>query len=134
MIRKPTLCAQSAAVVAHLVRFGPSTMDELADAFPQEERSLLRKRLSNLCDGNWLDISFTAAGGMLWLVAPRARARAALVTRPERQQAAAPSAPPVLVPPRRINIMQGTYTPAPMAPARPGALDHKACASVGVRC
>jgi len=134
MTRKPTLCAQSAAVVARLVRFGPATLDELADVFPQEDRSLLRKRLSNLCDGNWLDIAFTANGGMLWLVAPRARARAALVTLPERQQAATPSAPPVLVPPRRINVMQGTYTPPPMTPARPGALDFQRCASRGFRC
>ena len=38
------------------------------------------------------------------------------------------------VPPRRINEIVGNYTPPPMAPARPGALDYQRCASQGVRC
>ena len=128
MSRKPTLCKQSAAVVAHLKQHGAATLDELLPHFADEGRSKLRKRLSNLVDGNWLDIAWDARGAMLWLVAPRART--ALPTLPQ----AAPSAPPVLVPPRRINVMVGTYTPPPMAPARPGALDYQRCASQGVRC
>lgn len=28
----------------------------------------------------------------------------------------------------------GDYTPPPMAPTRPGALDYQRCASLGVRC
>ena len=131
MSRKPTLCKQSAAVVAHLKQHGAATLDELLPHFADEGRSKLRKRLSNLVDGNWLDIAWDARGAMLWLVAPRARA--ALPTLPPSAPSA-PSAPPVLVPPRRINVMQGTYVPPPMAPARPGALDYQRCASQGVRC
>ena len=128
MSRKPTLCKQSAAVVAHLKQHGAATLDELLPHFADEGRSKLRKRLSNLYDGNWLDIAWDARGAMLWLVAPRART--ALPTLPQ----AAPSAPPVLVPPRRINVMQGTYVPPPMTPARPGALDFQRYASRGFRC
>jgi hypothetical protein len=128
MSRKPTLCKQSAAVVAHLKQHGAATLDELLPHFADEGRSKLRKRLSNLVDGNWLDIAWDASGAMLWLVAPRART--ALPTLPQ----AAPSAPPVLVPPRRINVMQGTYVPPPMTPARPGALDFQRYASRGFRC
>lgn len=128
MSRKPTLCKQSAAVVAHLKQHGAATLDELLPHFADEGRSKLRKRLSNLVDGNWLDIAWDARGAMLWLVAPRART--ALPTLPQ----AAPSAPPVLVPPRRINVMQGDYVPPPMTPARPGALDFQRYASHGFRC
>lgn len=128
MSRKPTLCKQSAAVVAHLKQHGAATLDELLPHFADEGRSKLRKRLSNLVDGNWLDIAWDASGAMLWLVAPRART--ALPALPQ----AAPSAPPVLVPPRRINVMQGTYVPPPMTPARPGALDFQRYASRGFRC
>ena len=128
MSRKPTLCKQSAAVVAHLKQHGAATLDELLPHFADEGRSKLRKRLSNLVDGNWLDIAWDARGAMLWLVAPRART--ALPTLPP----SAPSAPPVLVPPRRINVMQGDYVPPPMTPARPGALDFQRYASHGFRC
>ena len=128
MSRKPTLCKQSAAVVAHLKQHGAATLDELLPHFADEGRSKLRKRLSNLVDGNWLDIAWDARGAMLWLVAPRART--ALPTLPQ----ATPSASPVLVPPRRINVMQGTYVPPPMTPARPGALDFQRYASRGFRC
>ena len=131
MSRKPTLCKQSAAVVAHLKQHGAATLDELLPHFADEGRSKLRKRLSNLVDGNWLDIAWDARGAMLWLVAPRART--ALPTLPQAAPSA-PSAPPVLVPPRRINVMVGNYTPPPMAPARPGALDYQRYASQGVRC
>lgn len=131
MSRKPTLCKQSAAVVAHLKQHGAATLDELLPHFADEGRSKLRKRLSNLVDGNWLDIAWDARGAMLWLVAPRART--ALPTLPQATPSA-PSAPPVLVPPRRINVMQGTYVPPPMAPARPGALDFQRYASRGFRC
>ena len=131
MSRKPTLCKQSAAVVAHLKQHGAATLDELLPHFADEGRSKLRKRLSNLVDGNWLDIAWDARGAMLWLVAPRART--ALPTLPQAAPST-PSAPPVLVPPRRINVMQGTYVPPPMTPARPGALDFQRYASRGFRC
>lgn len=131
MSRKPTLCKQSAAVVAHLKQHGAATLDELLPHFADEGRSKLRKRLSNLVDGNWLDIAWDARGAMLWLVAPRART--ALPTLPQAAPSV-PSAPPVLVPPRRINVMQGDYVPPPMTPARPGALDFQRYASRGFRC
>ena len=124
MSRKPTLCKQSAAVVAHLKQHGAATLDELLPHFADEGRSKLRKRLSNLVDGNWLDIAWDARGAMLWLVAPRART--ALPTLPP----IAPSAPPVLVPPRRINVMAGTYSPAVWPAARAGAQDHLAVPSL----
>ena len=131
MSRKPPLCKQSAAVVAHLKQHGAATLDELLPHFADEGRSKLRKRLSNLVDGNWLDIAWDARGAMLWLVAPRART--ALPTLPQAAPSV-PSAPPVLVPPRRINVMHGTYVPPPMTPARPGALDFQRYASRGFRC
>ena len=131
MSRKPTLCKQSAAVVAHLKQHGAATLDELLPHFADDGRSKLRKRLSNLVDGNWLDIAWDARGAMLWLVAPRART--ALPTLPQAAPSV-PSAPPVLVPPRRINVMQGDYVPPPMTPARPGALDFQRYASRGFRC
>ena len=127
MSRKPTLCKQSAAVVAHLKQHGAATLDELLPHFADEGRSKLRKRLSNLYDGNWLDIAWAADGEMLWLVAPRARAaQPALPT--------CASHAPTLVPPRQINVMAGDYTPPPMAAARPGALDFQRVGSHGHRC
>ena len=127
MSRKPTLCKQSAAVVAHLKQHGAATLDELLPHFADEGRSKLRKRLSNLYDGNWLDIAWAADGEMLWLVAPRARAaQPALPT--------CASHAPTLVPPRQINVMAGTCTPPPMAAARPGALDFQRVGSHGHRC
>ena len=100
--------------------------DELV-AFKHKRRSKLRKRLSNLYDGNWLDIAWAADGEMLWLVAPRARAaQPALPT--------CASHAPTLVPPRQIKVMAGTYTPPPMAAARPGALDFQRVGSHGHRC
>ena len=127
MSRKPTLCKQSAAVVAHLKQHGAATLDELLPHFADEGRSKLRKRLSNLVDGNWLDIAWAADGEMLWLVAPRARAaQPALPT--------CASHAPTLVPPRQINVMAGDYTPPPMAATRPGALDFQRVGSHGHRC
>ena len=127
MSRKPTIGPQSVAVVEHLKLHGASTLEELRVHFGAEGRGRFAQRLSNLVYGNWLDISYAANGDMLYLVAPRARAAL-----PKPQAPA--SAPPVLVPPRRISVMAGTYTPPPMAPARPGALNYQRVASHGVRC
>ena len=127
MTRKSTLSPESAAIVAHLKQHGAATLDALLGHFPAESRSKLRKRLSNLYDGNWLDIAWAADGEMLWLVAPRARAaQPALPT--------CASHAPTLVPPRQINVMAGDYTPPPMAAARPGALDFQRVGSHGHRC
>ena len=127
MTRKSTLSPESAAIVAHLKQHGAATLDTLLGHFPAEGRSKLRKRLSNLYDGNWLDIAWAADGEMLWLVAPRARAaQPALPT--------CASHAPTLVPPRQINVMAGDYTPPPMAAARPGALDFQRVGSHGHRC
>ena len=127
MSRKPTIGPQSVAVVEHLKLHGASTLEELRVHFGAEGRGRFAQRLSNLVYGNWLDISYAANGDMLYLVAPRARAAL-----PKAQAPA--SAPPVLVPPRRISVMAGTYTPPTMAPARPGALNYQRVASHGVRC
>lgn len=127
MSRKSSLAPESQAVITLLRERGPSSLAELLNHFPAGGRSGLRKRLSNLCDGNWIDIAWNADGEMLWLVAPRARAAL-----PKPPQPA--STPPVLVPPRRINVMAGTYRPPPLTPTRPGALDYQRCASHGVRC
>ena len=70
MSRKPTLCKQSAAVVAHLKQHGAATLDELLPHFADEGRSKLRKRLSNLVDGNWLDIAWDARGA-IGMIQPR---------------------------------------------------------------
>ena len=70
MTRKSTLSPESAAIVSHLKQHGAATLDALLGHFPAEGRSKLRKRLSNLYDGNWLDIAWAADGEMLWLVAP----------------------------------------------------------------
>ena len=127
MTRKSTLSPESAAIVSHLKQHGAATLDALLGHFPAESRSKLRKRLSNLYDGNWLDIAWAADGEMLWLVAPRARAaQPALPT--------CASHAPTLVPPRQINVMAGDYTPPPMAAARPGALDFQRVGSHGHRC
>ena len=127
MTRKSTLSPESAAIVSHLKQHGAATLDALLGHFPAESRSKLRKRLSNLYYGNWLDIAWAADGEMLWLVAPRARAaQPALPT--------CASHAPTLVPPRQINVMAGDYTPPPMAAARPGALDFQRVGSHGHRC
>ena len=127
MTRKSTLSPESAEIVSHLKQHGAATLDALLGHFPAESRSKLRKRLSNLYDGNWLDIAWAADGEMLWLVAPRARAaQPALPT--------CASHAPTLVPPRQINVMAGDYTPPPMAAARPGALDFQRVGSHGHRC
>ena len=127
MTRKSTLGPESAAIVSHLKQHGAATLDALLGHFPAEGRSKLRKRLSNLYDGNWLDIAWAADGEMLWLVAPRARAaQPALPT--------CASHAPTLVPPRQINVMSGNYVPARGPALRAGAMDFRSCPSVGYRC
>lgn len=47
-------------------------------------------------------------------------------------QEAAQAAP--VAPPRRVNVMSGTYVPARGPALRPGAMDFRSCPSVGYRC
>jgi hypothetical protein len=39
-----------------------------------------------------------------------------------------------IVPPRRINVMQGTYVPTPSPTLRSGAADYRTCPSRGLHC
>ncbi len=123
------LSPASKAIAEHLHQHGPASLDELLEHFPAEGRGALRRRLNNMLECLWLDISWDAAGKVLWHFAARAR-----VPRAAQPQGTPPVPQGLLVPPRRINVMVGTYTPPPMAPARPGALDYQRCASQGVRC
>ena len=47
-------------------------------------------------------------------------------------QEAAQAAP--VAPPRRVNVMAGTYVPARSPALRAGAMDFRSCPSVGYRC
>lgn len=126
MSRKPSRTPEIVAVLNLLRDRGAATLAELRPHLPADAyQGQLLKRLSNMADRGWLLQEWSSDGERLWLIAPSARA--ALPKPP------APAAL-VLVPPRRINVMVGTYTPPPMAPARPGALDYQRCASQGVRC
>ena len=128
-LSRSKLSPASKAVAEHLHQHGPASLDELLEHFPAEGRCALRRRLNNMVGCNWLDISWDSAGKPLWHFAARAS-----VPRAAQPQPATPATQGLLAPPRRINVMVGAYTPPPMAPARPGALDYQRCASQGVRC
>ena len=133
MTRKSTLSPESAAVIKHLKEHGSSTAFAMHPQFQDMSRTQLLKRLGNLVDLGWLDFTWNNAGDKMWFLRASARAIPVHTVADEAPHQAAP-APPVLVPPRRINVMVGNYTPPPMAPARPGALDYQRYASQGVRC
>ncbi|NMM75374.1 hypothetical protein B2J88_20205 [Rhodococcus sp. SRB_17] len=127
MSRKTTLGHESLVLVTHLRAHGPSTAKTLLAQFPAEKRPDLLKRLSNLIAGGWLDFGWNSEGVQQWFVRPSARAALAVAV-------ATPPATPNLVPPRRINVMAGTYTPPSFAPTRRGAMDFAAVASRGFSC
>ena len=126
MSRKTTLSPESLAILNLLRERGPCSLVELRLNLPAAfSKFHLVKRLGTLVDNGWLQVLWPTEDERLWAVSPRARAAL-----PKLQ----PNEPPVLVPPRRISVMSGNYTPRPMHPARAGALDYQRCASHGVRC
>lgn len=127
MTCKTFLSPESVAVIAHLRTHGQTTAKDLIAQLPGQTQGQLRKRLSNLVAYGWLDFGWNSDGAQHWFVQPSARAAVAVAV------AAAP-APANLVPPRRINVMAGTYVPPAAAPARPGALDFASVASRGHSC
>lgn len=138
MTRKSTLSPASAAVINHLKEHGHKSAALLCSRFPDMSRAQLFKRLGNLVALGWLDVATNDAGERIWLL--RASARAIAVhTTAAQEPVQAPAQPPQspqlpVVAPRSINVMAGIYVP-PRGPAlRPGALDFKACPSVGYRC
>lgn len=126
MSRKTYLSPESLAILFLLRERGPCNLAELRLHLPAEfDKFHLVKRLGTLTDNGWLQVLWPDENDRQWLISPRARA--ALPKAPQK-------APPVLVPPRRINVMVGDYEPRLMPPARSGALDYQRCASHGVRC
>lgn len=119
-------------IVSHLAKAARSLSltEVFADVYPGQrpsESSLLalRKRLTYL-----------AAEGRLLSEGYGESRRFSALTDAQReelaQQEAAHAAPVAL--PRRVNVMSGDYVPARSPVLRPGALDFRACPSVGYRC
>ena len=128
MTRKYLLSPESLAVLSHLRSHGHCTLAQLQAALPFKHTTVaLRVRLRSLVVGVWLDHGCNADGVQHWCIHPLARGAVTV-------QLAPPPAPGSLVPPRRINIMAGIYTPSRLAPARLGAMDYSAVASRGQRC
>lgn len=127
MTRKTALGPESVALIAHLRTHGKTCAKDLCVQFPEHTKGQLLKRLRNLVTYGWLDFGWDKDGAQHWFVRPTARAAVAVAV---PAQAAVPN----LVPPRRINVMAGTYTPHAFAPARSGALDFASVASRGHSC
>lgn len=107
-----------------------SLTDVFADIYPGQhpsESSLLalRKRLTYLAaEGRLLSEGY--GGGRRFSALTDAQREELAV------QEASIAAP--LAQPRRVNVMSGSYVPARNPVLRPGALDFRACPSVGYRC
>lgn len=132
MSRKSTLSPESAAVIKHLKEHGRCTAAVLCMHFAAMSRKQLLKRLGNLVDLGWLDIDRTDSGDKAWFVRSSARAVAVHTTEPKEPPLATAALPVAL--PRRVQVMSGTYVPARGPALRPGAMDFRACPSVGYRC
>ncbi len=128
MSRKPVLSAVSLAILAHLREHGPRRLDELVLELPQRlAPSSLRARLRSLSSGAWLASGWGEGGALHWHIHPLARGAVSMALDPAPE-------PTSIVPPRTVNLMEGTYLYQPLQPARPGALHHTAVASRGQRC
>lgn len=127
MTRKTALGPESVALIAHLRTHGKASAKDLCVQFPGQTKGQLLKRLRNLVTYGWLDFGWDKDGAQHWFVQPSARSAVAVAV-------ATPPAVPNLVPPRRINVMAGTYTPSGFAPARRGAMDFARVASRGHSC
>lgn len=123
MTRKTLLRAESLAVIAYLHTHGQTAERVLCAHFSDEVRKSFLRRLSNLCACGWLDFGWDKEGAKHWFVQPSARTAVAAAV-------AEPPAAPNLVPPRHINVMAGTYSPAVWPAARAGAQDHLAVPSL----
>lgn len=132
MTRKSTLSAESVEVIDHLKARGRQTTAQLLSHFAGVPRTVLGKRLRNLCALGWLDFAATDAGERIWFVRSSARAIVARTSEPEAPRQSKEVLP--IVEPRRVNVMAGVYVPQRGPALRPGALDFKACQSVGYRC
>ncbi|MBX9831865.1 MAG: hypothetical protein K2X78_02325 [Burkholderiaceae bacterium] len=129
-----TRAALNDFIIAHLAGSARAlSLDELhRDVYPGKPLTTaslvaLRKRLNYLAlDGR---VIFERQGNARLCSAPTEAQRKAQA---QADRAAAQANRVAL--PRRVNVMQGTYTP-PCGPAlRPGSLDFRACPSVGFRC
>ena len=132
MNRKSTLSPESAAVIKHLKEHGRCTAAVLCMHFAAMSRKQLLKRLGNLVDLGWLDFDRTDSGDKVWFVRSSARAVAVHTTEPKEPPSATAALPVAL--PRRVNVMSGTYVPTRGPALRAGAMDFRACPSVGYRC
>jgi len=132
MSRKSTLSPESAAVIKHLKEHGRCTAPVLCMHFTAMSRKQLLKRLGNLVDLGWLDFDRADSGDKVWFVRSSARAVAVHTTEPKEPPLATAALPVAL--PRRVQVMSGTYVPARGPALRPGAMDFRACPSVGYRC
>lgn len=119
-------------IVGHLAQAARqfSLAEVFANVYPGErptESSLLalRKRLTHL-----------AAEGRLLSEGYGEGRRFSALTDAQRAELAAQEAALAspLVQPRRVNVMAGNYVPPRSPVLRPGALDFRACPSVGYRC
>lgn len=122
----PRLSPGSLAILNSVRTHRWADADVLQACVPNETSAQFRKRLRRLVANGWLVCECSGATD-LWFLPWRAHHAL------ERLNAA-PETPTSLVPPRRINVMTGTYTPPSAAPARRGAMDFAAVASQGMRC
>lgn len=126
ILAKGTLTASlSIAIVRLLTDCGACDLHQIANnVLPLADADLtaLRRRLRDLCEGQ--HIHRVLIGDVLhWKVGPDTE---------EDEEEAMPAIGPI-VPPRRINVMAGTYVPPRTQAMRPGA-DHRHLHSRGVRC
>ena len=119
-------------VVSHLAQAARSlTLAEVfVDVYPGQRATdsallALRKRLTYL-----------AAEGRLLTEGYGDGRRFSAPTEAQRAEQAAYEAAQALpvAPPRRVNVMAGTYVPSCGPALRPGSLDFRTCPSVGYRC
>lgn len=117
---KPTLHPHNERLLAFIGQHQPISSRALFTSYADagENASAFAKRLSNLSAQGWL-LSSGHANRATWQVDP---ARASFF--PARAAPVEPPQPPGIAAPSRINIMQGTYHPAPAPVMRPGSEDH----------
>lgn len=115
MTRKCTLRPESLAIVKQLQMHGRATETVLRAHLPEQNKTDLARRLSNLVAGGWLDFDWDDNSDRYWFVRPSARAAVATAL-------PAPPVAPNIVPPPTHNVMSGHYRPREWQ-IRVGALD-----------
>ena len=125
------LSESSKLLLTHIQKNGPQGLRGLLPILGVYE-SELKKRLRNLCIAGWLEKQHGTE--LIWNIPSDALPllEAEQIPKKSKKKAQPPMGDMPL--PRQVNVMQGTYAPAPFTPARAGCEQFLSIASLGQRC